>query len=199
LKNCKIVVQVRWSNTAWWSAILSVCKINVIEPHRKGGGALAAGSTHPCTQTRQLLLPATNDTMGCTLDFTSMTTVSELAGTCERMVCLQFPEGLGSLYCHSFLLSFSSTVLRHVLEDTQKQDDQLCTIPLAGDSDLSVWQLALGRIYRLDSATITLDNAQALLLLAHKYDMRSVTGKPPPPRHPTPPLHSLNMGCACQG
>jgi hypothetical protein len=47
---------------------------------------------------------------------------------------------------------------------------------VAGDSDLSVWSLALGLIYRLENATITLDNAQALLLLAHKYDMRSITG-----------------------
>jgi hypothetical protein len=30
-------------------------------------------------------------------------------------------------------------------------------------------------IYHLKTAVITLDNAQALLLLAHKYDMRSIT------------------------
>lgn len=115
-------------------------------------------------------------------DFTDAAAVRGLAGHSERLVCLKLPGGLGSLYCHSCFLSFSSPVLRHAMDDTQpkeqqQQEDQLCTIPLAGDSDLSVWQLALGLIYRLDSAVITLANAQALLLLAHKYDMRRITGK----------------------
>lgn len=123
--------------------------------------------------------------MGGTLDFSSIATVSELAAAGERMVCLLFPEGLGALYCHSFLLSFYSPVLRNVLEDTPQQE-QLFTIPLSGDSDVSLWNLALGMIYHQDTATtITLDNAQALLLLAHKYDMRYITCEcaPPPLTH----------------
>jgi hypothetical protein len=47
----------------------------------------------------------------------------------------------------------------------------VCTIPLAGDSDISVWSLALGLMYQLETANITMDKAQALLLLsssAHK-------------------------------
>jgi hypothetical protein len=127
-------------------------------------------------------------------DFTDAAAVRALAGDSERLVCLKLPEGLGSLYCHSCFLSFSSPVLRNAMDDTQQREqqageDQLCTIPLAGDSDLGVWQLALGLIYRLDSAVITLGNAQALLLLAHKYDLRRITGEPtastPPPPNPT--------------
>jgi hypothetical protein len=38
----------------------------------------------------------------------------------------------------------------------------------------------------LETATITLENAQALLLLADKYDMRSITGE----RTPLSTVHS---------
>jgi hypothetical protein len=120
--------------------------------------------------------------MNSTFSFSNAAAVRELAGAGERLVCLQFPDaGLGPLYCHSCLLSFSSTVMRNVLEDTQQQQQQQdqCTLPLTDDSDVSVWKLALGLIYRLETATVTLDNAQALLLLAHKYDIRCITGMPP--------------------
>jgi hypothetical protein len=109
--------------------------------------------------------------------FSDPAAVRELASAGERLVCLQFPDELGSLYCHSFVLSSSSSVLRNVLEDTQQQKGELCTIPLAGDSDVSVWSLALGLIYGVEAATVTLDNAQALLLLAHKYDMARIIGE----------------------
>lgn len=109
--------------------------------------------------------------------FSDAAAVRELAAAGERLVCLEFPDGLGSLYCHSFVLSSSSTVFRHVLEDTQQQHDELCTIPLAGDSDVSLWSLALGLMYRMETAAITLDNAQALLLLSHKYDMSQIMGE----------------------
>lgn len=118
------------------------------------------------------------ETNVCTnMDFSDADAVRQLGAAGERMVCLQFPDGLGLLYCHSCLLSISSPVLRHVLEDTQRDDQaKLCTIPLAGDSDVSVWKLALRLIYRMKDATITLDNAHLLLLLAHKYDMECITG-----------------------
>jgi hypothetical protein len=116
--------------------------------------------------------------MSTSVDFSDATAVLKLAGTGERLVCLQFP-GLHSLYCHSFVLSSSSTVLRNVLEDTQQQQSQLCTIPLAGDNDVSLWKLALGLMYRLSASTINLGNAQPLLLLAHKYDMCCITGECP--------------------
>lgn len=81
---------------------------------------------------------ASKTTVMCSIvDFSDASAVRQLAAAGERLVCLEFPDGLGSLDCHSFLLSFSSPVLRHVLDDTQQQD-QLCTIPLAGDSDISV-------------------------------------------------------------
>lgn len=123
------------------------------------------------------------ETNVCTnMDFSDAEAVRELAAAGERLVCLQFPQGLGSLYCHSCSLSISSPVLRHVLEDTQRDDQaKLCTIPLAGDSDVDVWKLALGLIYRLKDATITLENAQGLLLLAHKYDMASIISRCHPP------------------
>jgi hypothetical protein len=115
--------------------------------------------------------------MCTTIDFSDAAAVRELAAPGERLVCLQFPEGLGSLHCHSCLLALISPVLRHVLEDTRSDDQaKLCTIPLAGDSDVSMWKLALRLIYRMKDATITLDNAHLLLLLAHKYDMECITG-----------------------
>lgn len=121
-------------------------------------------------------------------DFSDAAALRKLAGAGERLVCLQFPDGLGSLYCHSFVLSSSSTVLRNILEDTQQhcwQQGQLCIIPLAGDSNVSLWKLALGLMYRLSLSAINLDNAQPLLLLAHKYDMSCITGRcaPCPLRH----------------
>jgi hypothetical protein len=118
--------------------------------------------------------------MNSTFSFSNAEAERELAGAGERLVCLQFPdEGLGPLYCHSCLLSFSSAVMRNVLEDTQQQQEQMCTIPLKDDNDVSTWELALGLIYRLETALVTLDNAQALLLLAHRYDMRCITGMLP--------------------
>jgi hypothetical protein len=135
--------------------------------------------------------------MRTTIDFSDAAAVRELAAAGERMVCLQFPESLGSLYCHSCLLALSSPVLRNVLEDTQ-HDAQLCTIPLAGDTNVSVWKLALGLIYHLKAATITLDNAQTLLLLAHKYDMDCVTGgcRPRISLVHNARMHHIKM-CAC--
>jgi hypothetical protein len=115
--------------------------------------------------------------MSTACDFSDAAAVRKLAGAGERLVCLQFPDGLGSLYCHSFVLSSRSTVLRNVLEDTQQQQGQLCTIPLAGDSNVSLWKLALGLMYRLSLSAINLENAQPLLLLAHKYDMSCITGR----------------------
>jgi hypothetical protein len=122
--------------------------------------------------------------------FDEADSVRQLAGTWEPLVCLQFPEGLGLLYCHSCFLSYKSLVLRNVLEDTQQQqqqqqqqqmaaagpDCQMCTIPLVDDSNVDAWKLALGLIYRFGNAVITFENAQELLLLAHKYDIRRVTG-----------------------
>ena len=112
------------------------------------------------------------------VDFSDAAAVRKLAAVGERLVCLEFPDGLGSLYCDSCFLSFSSPVLRNVLEDTQQHQQQghLCTIPLAGDSDVSVWKLALGLIYHLKTATITLDSAKRLLLLADKWDMECIKG-----------------------
>lgn len=114
--------------------------------------------------------------MSRTVDFIDADAVRELAAAGERMVRLEFCEGLGSLHCHSFALSSSSSVLRNVWDDTQQQDSQLCTIPLAGESYISTWSLALGLIYHLETATVTLHNALSLLLLADKYDMHSITG-----------------------
>jgi hypothetical protein len=110
------------------------------------------------------------------VDFSDAAGVRDLAAAGERLVCLEFPDGLGSLYAHSFAISSNSPVLRSVLEDTQQQGD-ICTIPLAGDSDISVWKLALGLIYHVKTATITLANAHGLLLLADKWDMDCITGK----------------------
>jgi hypothetical protein len=109
------------------------------------------------------------------VDFSDAAAVRDLAAAGERLVCLEFPDGLGSLYAHSFALSSNSPVLRNVLEDTQQQG-HICTIPVAGDSNISVWKLALGLIYRIKTATVTLENAEGLLLLADKWDMECITG-----------------------
>jgi hypothetical protein len=125
--------------------------------------------------------------------FRDPATVRELAAAGERLVRLEFSEGLGSLYCHSYVLSSSSTVLRNVLEDAQQQQGQLCTIPLAGDTDVNVWKLALGLMYQLDTADITLDNAQALLLVADKWEMRRIKGKPSPLPYTPHPFSRLAL------
>lgn len=122
--------------------------------------------------------------------FSDPAAVRQLAAG-KHLVCLKFPGDLGSVYCHVNVLSASSSVLSNVLEDTQQEQGEVPTIPLAGDSDVGLWQLALGLIYRLDNAAITLDKAEALLLLAHKYDMHQITGRCPPPHTHT---HSM---CVC--
>jgi hypothetical protein len=111
------------------------------------------------------------------MDFSDASAVRKLAAAGDQLVRLDFPGGLGPLYCHKFLLSFSSPVLRHVLEDIKQEEGEQCSIPVTGDSDVSIWKLVLSLIYRLETATIALENAGALLLLAHKYDMRSITGR----------------------
>jgi hypothetical protein len=114
--------------------------------------------------------------MNSPVDFGDAEAVRQLQSSGERLVCLEFPEKHDSLYCHSALLSVSSPVLRTVLEDTQHHEQDQPCIPLTGDSDVGVWKLALGLMYHMETAKLTLDNAQALVLLAHKYDMRHITG-----------------------
>lgn len=110
-----------------------------------------------------------------TVDFADAASVRQLIRTKEPLVCLTFPDKT-SLYSHKSHLSLASGVLSNVLEDTQ-QSDKFFTVPL-DDADAAVWQVALGLIHaghHLDSCKVTLENAQALLLLAHKYEIPSIT------------------------
>lgn len=111
-------------------------------------------------------------------DFSEAAAVRGLTSSTEKLVCLQFANDQGCLYCHNSLLSLTSAVLRNVLEDTQQEQlgEYVC-IPLAEEKDTSVWKLALGLIYRMPDSNVTLSNAQSLLLLAHKYDMGCITGE----------------------
>lgn len=103
--------------------------------------------------------------------------VQKRAAAGERLVCLEFPVGLGWLYCHSYVLSASSSFFRNVLGDTQQQQRELCSIPLTDESNVAVWEVALRLMYGEDPAKHTnLENAQALLLLAHEYDMVHIQG-----------------------
>jgi hypothetical protein len=111
-------------------------------------------------------------------------------------VQLQLSKGSSSLYCHSSFLSLASGVLRNVLEDTQpatatatetaavttvdsncSEQKKISCIPL-DDSvfEISTWQIVLSRIYH-QPAVISMDNAGEMLLLAHKYEMPSITRK----------------------
>jgi hypothetical protein len=112
------------------------------------------------------------------IDFADPGAVRALVpGSEQRLVCLSFPDGT-HLYSHQVALALTSGVLRNVLEDTEQQTkEQYTTIPLDDSADaVASWQLALAFMHHQTSGRITMDNAQGLLLLAHKYEVTSIVG-----------------------
>lgn len=96
----------------------------------------------------------------------------------QRLVRLCCQDGT-NLYSLPVTLALTSGVLRTVLEDAQEQNkEQYINIPLDDGADAAAsWQAALAFMHHQKLDVVTMNNAQGLLLLAHKHGVSGIAGE----------------------